>query len=268
MTMKFSELVSADICQAAIEQSPAHRATLYHRRRRVAEKRLHECSNLSWGTSETLSCMYASDHAVMCMGGFLLFFFFHYLLRKWRRHKGAYPTASHYASHASVNYNKVASKVHKIWRRQKRALDRTVFHLKIWCLVLYYLILGKLYRARTRFKKKIAPLVHRMKSVYMKVTFSIYRHLPPSRTSAMVIFLGLFMSGDVELNPGPKKGMPVAHSFIVDHYQSTMYSHYCHTISLCGRIMHVATVFLLKIRHKNNNYARALPNFWRQILNI
>ena len=75
-TMKFSELVSADICQAAIEQSPAHRATLYHRRRRVAEKRLHECSGLSWGTSETLSCMYTSDHAVTCMGGFLTFFLF------------------------------------------------------------------------------------------------------------------------------------------------------------------------------------------------
>ena len=204
--MKFSELVSADICQAAIEQSPAHRATLYHRRRRVAEKRLHECSGLSWGTSETLSCMYTSDHAVTCMGGFLLFLFFHCLLHKWRRHKGAYPTASHYASHASIKYIKVASEVHKIWKRQKHALDKQVFRLKLWCMVLYYLISGKLYRTRTWFKKKLAQKVDHFKSVYVNVAFSIYRHLPPMRVSAVVIFLGLLMSGDIEANPGPKEG--------------------------------------------------------------
>ena len=86
--------------------------------------------------------------------------------------------------------------------------------------MLYYLILGKLYRARTRFKKKVAPLVHRIKSAYMKVTFSIYRHLPPLRVSAMVIFLGLFMSGDIELNPGPKEGMLHCVASCCDHYNS------------------------------------------------
>ena len=65
---------------------------------------------------------------------------------------------------------------------------------------------GKLYRARIRFKKKIAPLVDRVKLVYVTVTFTIYCHLPPLRVSAVVIFLGLFMSGNVELNPGPKEG--------------------------------------------------------------
>ena len=205
-TMKFNASVSADICQAAVDQSPAHKATLSQRRRKVAEKRLHECTGLSWGTSETLSCVYTSDHAVMCMGGFLLFLFFHCLRHKWRRHKSAYPTASCYASRASAKYNKVASKVHKIWRRQKCALDKQVFRLKLWCIVLCYLTSGKLYRARTWFKKKLAQIVDHFKSVYVNVAFSIYRHLPPMRVSAVVIFLGLLMSGDIEANPGPKEG--------------------------------------------------------------
>ena len=206
--MKFGEFVSADICQVAAQQIPAHRATLYHRRRKVAEKRLHKRSGFnSWSTAETLSCVYSWNHAVMCMGGYLFFLlFFHCLLRKWRRHKDAYPNASRYASRASAVYLKISRKVFKIWRRNKRALDRKLFHLKVWCLVLYYMMYGKLYRARVRFKKKLVPLVQYVKSAYMKMTFSIYCHLPPLRVSAMVIFLGLFMSGNVELNPGPKEG--------------------------------------------------------------
>ena len=148
--MKFNEFMSVDVCQVAIEQSPAHKPTLYHRRRKVAEKRLHECSRLSWGTSETLSCIYSSNHAVACMGGFLLFIILRCLLHKWRRHKGAYPKASRYASHASAVYTKVAGKIHKVWRRNKHALDKKLFRLKLWCIVLYYLICGKLYRAQKR----------------------------------------------------------------------------------------------------------------------
>ena len=202
--MKISDCVKADVYQATVDSSPAHRATLCHRRRKVAEKRLHECSGLSWGTPETLSCV--SDRAVTCMGGFILFLFLHCLLHKWRQHKGAYPTASRYASCGSAVCNKVAGKVHKIWRRHKRAMEKKVFHLKLWCLVYYYLICGKLYRARTRFKKKLTLLVHHIESVYMKAAYSVYHRLPPLRVSAVVIFLWLFMSGDVELNPGPGKG--------------------------------------------------------------
>ena len=36
--MKFNELVSGDVCQVAVEQSPARRATLNQRRQTVAEK--------------------------------------------------------------------------------------------------------------------------------------------------------------------------------------------------------------------------------------
>ena len=203
-TMKFNECVRADVCQVAVDSSPAHRATLYHRQRKVAEKRLRESSGLSWSTPETLSCV--SDRAVTCTGGFILFLFLHYLLRKWRRHKGAYPTASRYASRASAVYNKVAGKIHKIWRRHKRAFDKKVIRIKLWCLVYYYLIYGKLYRARTRFKKKLTPVVHRIESAYMKAACCIYHHVPTLRVSAVVIFLWLFMSGNVELNPGPKEG--------------------------------------------------------------
>ena len=203
-TMKFDEHIRADICQVAVDSCPAHRATLNQRKGNVAEKRLRECSGLGWGTPETLSCV--SDRAVMCMGLVLPFLLLHYLLRKWRRHKGAYPTASRYASHASAVYNKVAGKIHKIWRRHKCAFDKKVSRIKLWCLVYYYLMYGKLYRARARFKKKLTPILHRIESMYMKVVCSIYRHVPTLRVSAVVIFLWLFMSGNVELNPGPKEG--------------------------------------------------------------
>ena len=72
--------------------------------------------------------------------------------------------------------------------------------------MLYYMTYGKLYRAKIRVKKKIAPFLRPIKSAYMRATFAIYRHLPPLRVSAAVIFLGLLMSGNVELNPGPKEG--------------------------------------------------------------
>jgi hypothetical protein len=72
--------------------------------------------------------------------------------------------------------------------------------------VRYYVLYGKLYRAKKRLKKRLTPVIHRVQSTYMKVTFSIYHHLPPLRVSAAVVFLGLFMSGDIELNPGPGKG--------------------------------------------------------------
>ena len=212
--MKFGEFIKADVCQVAVQQVPAHKATLYHRRRKVAEKRLHECKGYSWGTAETLSCMYTSSYTMTstCMGGVLLCLFFHCLFCKWRRHKGAHPNASHYASRASAVYFKISGKVCKIWRRNKRALDRKIFRLKIWCLVRYYLLYGKLYRAKKRLKKWLTPLVYRIKSAYMNMMFSIYRCLPPLRVSAVVIFLGLFMSGNIELNPGPREGKQLLHT--------------------------------------------------------
>ena len=205
--MKFGEFIRADVCQVAVQQVPAHKATLYHRRRKVAEKQLHECKGYSWGTAETLSCMYTSSYTVTstCMGGFLLCLFFHCLFCKWRRHKGAHPNASRYASRASAVHFKISGKVCKIWRQNKRALDRKIYRLKIWCLVRYYLLYGKLYRTKKRLKKWLTPLVCHIKSAYMRVAFSVYCHLPPLRVSAAVIFLGLFMSGNIELNPGPKE---------------------------------------------------------------
>jgi hypothetical protein len=68
------------------------------------------------------------------------------------------------------------------------------------------MLYGKLYRAKKRLKKLLIPVIHRIQSAYMIATFSVYRHLPPLKVSAAVVFLGLFMSGDIELNPGPKEG--------------------------------------------------------------
>ena len=47
------------------------------------------------------------------------------------------------------------------------------------------------------------------KLIYMKVAFFICSHLPCLRMSAIVIFQHLLLSGDVELNPGPKEGSSV-----------------------------------------------------------
>ena len=193
--------INVDIYQAAVELSPARRATLNLRRRMVAAHRLQRHSGLSWGTPETLSCV--SDTAMTCIGGFLLFLFVQCLFHKWRRHKGAHPAAS---CHTPWGAGKVISRVHKIWN----TLETGVFCFKLWYIVLYSLIYGKLFRAWTKCKMKLTqPVLHYFdhgRLVHMKVTISIYYCLPSLGVSAVVTFLWLLMSGDVELNPGPKEG--------------------------------------------------------------
>ena len=194
--------VNADICQAVVELSPAHRANLNQRRRRVAAQKLRQCSGLSWGTSETLN-YHVTDTAMTCMGACLLFLFFQSLLHKRRRHEGTHQAAPRYVSHSAATYHKIAGRANEVWRRQEHTLETQVSCFKLWYIVLYYL-------AWMRYEKKLVQLaIHqfdRGKLVYMKVAFSIYHHLPFLRVSAVVIFLWLFMSGDVELNPGPKGG--------------------------------------------------------------
>ena len=196
--------VGADVYLAAVEASPAHRVTLNHRRRKVAEHRLQQNCGLDWGTSETLSGV--PDKAVPCMGVVLLLLFLKLLLLRWRKKKFAHPMASRYAARCSTAYNKVARRVYKVYSRRKRALDRRVFRFKLWCLVRYYILYRQLYRASKKCKKKAIEIVNHCKFMFVKVILSVYRHMPPRRTSAAVIYLGLFMSGNVELNPGPKEG--------------------------------------------------------------
>ena len=201
---KMDYSINADIYQAVVESSPANRATLNHRRRKVAEHRLQQHHGLSWGTSETLSCV--PDKAMACMGGFLLFLFFQCLLCKWRKQKGCHPTASRYASCCSAAHSRAAKKLHKVYRKSKCKIYSAAFYAKLWCIVLYYLFYGKLLRAKTKCKKKLLSIVDRCNLMHMKVTIFIYCHLPTLRVSAAVLFLWLFMSGDVELNPGPNGG--------------------------------------------------------------
>ena len=197
--------VSADVYLAAVETSPAHRATLNHRRRKVAEHRLQQHYGLDWGTSETVSGV--PEKAVPCMGVVLLLLFLKFLLLRWRKKKSVHPMASYYAAHYSAVYCKVARRVYKVYSRRKHALDGRVFCLKLRCLVQYYMLYGKLHRASKKCKKKAMQIVNDFKRMFVKVTFLAYQSMPPLRTSAVVIFLGLLMSGNVELNPGPKDGM-------------------------------------------------------------
>ena len=165
----------------------------------MAAQRLRQCSGLSWGTSETLN-YHVTDTAMTCMGAFILFLFFQCLLHKRRRYEGTHQVASHYVSHSADTHYKIAGRAN---RRQEHVLETRISCLKLWYIVLYYLVW-------MRYKKKLVQLaIHHFdhgKLVYMKVAFSIYHHLPFLRVSAVVIFLWLFMSGDVELNPGPKGG--------------------------------------------------------------
>ena len=191
--------ISADAFEAAVEASPAHKATLNHRRRKVAEYRLQQHNGhngVGWGTAETVSCV--PDVAVPCMGWLIVFLLTQCLLLKWRKRKGFYPKASRL----------YAARCYKVYMRRKCALDRKVIRLYVWYnIVLRYILDIKVFRAKVRCKKKLISLFDRCKLMCVNVTVSIYHHAPaPMRVSAAVIFLGLLISGNVELNPGPKQG--------------------------------------------------------------
>ena len=198
-----NSFISADAFEAAVEASPAHKATLNHRRRKVAEHRLQQHYGVSWGTAETLSCV--PDVAVPSMGWLIVFLLIQCLRLKWKKQKGFHPKVSRYSARCSEVSWKVARRAHKVYWRRKCALDRKVFRLYLWYIILCYIIDGKVHREKMRCKKKLKTIFDRCKLVYVNVTFSIYHHIPPMRVSAAVIFLGLLMSGNVELNPGPKQ---------------------------------------------------------------
>ena len=187
-----NSFISADTFEAAVEASPAHKATLNHRRRKVAELRLQQHYGVNWGTSETVSCVPVV--AVPCMGWLIVFLLTQCLLLKWRKRKGFYPKASRYAA-----------RCYKVYIRRKCALDRKVIRLYVWYIVLRYILDIKVLRAKVRCKQKLKSIFDRCKLICVNVTVSIH-HIPPMRMSAAVIFLGLLMSGNVELNPGPKQG--------------------------------------------------------------
>ena len=62
----------------------------------------------------------------------------------------------------------------------------------------------KVARVWTKCKDKGAYYFECMKIAYIRAVLFIYRFSSFMRVSAVVIFLHLFMSGDVELNPGPQ----------------------------------------------------------------
>jgi hypothetical protein len=66
------------------------------------------------------------------------------------------------------------------------------------------LVRRKVARVWKKCKNRGACYFERMKNAYIKAALFIYRFAPFMRVSAVVIFLHLFMSGDVELHPGPQ----------------------------------------------------------------
>ena len=132
-------------------------------------------------------------------GGLLLFLFVQCLLHKWRKHKGSHLVASRYASLGTATYRKVAGKVHRVYKRQKNSLKKKVSQCKLLCMVAWF-------RCKHKLVKPLIYYIDQGEYTYHQLTQSVYQHVPFLRVSPVVIFLHLFCSGDVELNPGPKHG--------------------------------------------------------------
>ena len=199
------ELIPPNVCRTAVECAPAHRATLNQRRRKAAVHQLRHYSGPSWATPETLSCLAPNTGvAVIFMGAILLFFFCQYLLHRWKQYKGSHPVASHYVSQRVAAYRKVEHKVHKVWKRHKRRIKKRLLRLRLWYIVFHYRVHRKVARIWTKCKSRGMRYFERVKLAYLRAALFIYRFVPFLRVSAVVIFLHLFMSGDVELHPGPQ----------------------------------------------------------------
>ena len=197
--------VSVDVRYAAIQLSPSRRPTLNLRKRELAIERLSQCSNLSWCTGETLSSVPRA--AGSCVGALLLVLFIRCLFLKWRKYKGAHPVASRYAFHGAAACNRVANRVSKVYRKKRRLLERKYFRMKLWCIVYYYLVYGKAARAWVKCRYKVVNRVScLLKTAYLRMAIRVYCYAPIIKVSALVIFLYLILSGDIELNPGPKHG--------------------------------------------------------------
>ena len=201
--------VSLDICQAAIRLSPARRPTLNMRKRELAAERfnvLSQCSNFSWCSRETLSNVH--DKGVTCVGGVLLFLVLQCLFLRWRKYKRAHPVILRYSSHVTAAYNKVVGRVHKFYKKRNRSLEKKYFRAKIWCIVYFYLICYKArrtwYKCKYKVMKIVAPIIKH--NMYLNMAMRLYRYVPILEVSAVVIFMYLFLSGDIELNPGPQHG--------------------------------------------------------------
>ena len=193
-----------DVRQAAIKLSPARRPTLNLRKREVAIERLSQCSNLSWCTGETLSSV---PHAAgSCVGALLLVLFLRCLCLKWRKYKGTHPVASRYASRGAAAYSRVASRVGKVYRKKKHSLEKKYLRVKLWCVVCYYLVYGKAIRAWVKCRHKVSSFINQLKTTYLEMAVHVYHYAPIIKVSALVILLYLLLSGDIELNPGPKHG--------------------------------------------------------------
>ena len=193
------EFIPPDIFSAAVEFAPAHRATLNQRRQKAA---IHKLQKYSWITSENFNCV--SDTTITVVGTILLIIFCRCLLHRRGRYKGTHPVASLRVSQCLSPCRRVAHRMDKIWKRLKHRMKRWLFLLWVLYIVFHFLVRRKVSRIWTKCKDRGAFYFERMKIAYIKAALFIYCVSSFIRVSAVVIFLHLFMSGDVELNPGPQ----------------------------------------------------------------
>ena len=190
------EFIPPDIFSAAVELVPAHRSTLNQRKQKAA---IHKLQNCSWVTQETFSC--ASNTAVACVGVILLVLFSQCFLHRWRKYKGTHPATSCCISLCVSPYHRVTHRIDKVWKQQKRRIKKWFFHFCLLYIILCHLMHRKVAKVWIKCKDKGEYYFECMKTSYIRAVLFISSFV---RVSAVVIFLHLVMSGDVELNPGPQ----------------------------------------------------------------
>ena len=196
------EFIHPDVFRAAVEVIPARRVTLNQRKQNAAIHKLQKCSGLHWITPEIFSCL--SDNTVCLSGALLLIFFCQCLLGRWRRIKGNHPVTCRRISRCIAPCRRVAHRMDKVLKQQNRRIRRWLFRLWLLYVILRFLVHRKVARVWKKCKSRGVYYFECMKNAYIKVSLFIYRYSPLMRVSAGVIFLHLFMSGDVELHPGPQ----------------------------------------------------------------
>ena len=196
------EFIHPGVFRAAVEVVPARRATLNQRKQNAAIHKLQKCSGLHWITPETFSCL--SDNTVYLSGALLLIFFCQFLFGRWIRIKGNNPVACHHISRCMAPCRRVAYRIDKVLKRQNRRMRRWLFRLWLLYVILRFLVCRKVAKVWKKCKNRGAYYFEHIRNAYIKVALFIYRYSPFMHVSAVVIFLHLFMSGDVELDPGPQ----------------------------------------------------------------
>ena len=181
-----------DVCQAVVESTPAPKATVNMRKRKLAYKKLHHCFGMGWGT---LACM--ADPFIGCLVMMLVIILTWSNQQKWS--KLCHPLTCQHISYSVSAYQEVTGKMSK---KRKFQFERKL--ILLYCLV-YEKVDETWISHKTTVFEQVECCNDRARNVfmYLQTAVSIYLHWPVLQVLAVLITMSLILSGDVELNPGP-----------------------------------------------------------------